>query len=57
MIGMNFERVEQSSAEDRATEWFERAADFTVEAMMQSYLMYSQELFKTAEGFRFLKRF
>ncbi|CAK9010766.1 unnamed protein product [Durusdinium trenchii] len=28
---------------DLATQWFERAADFTVEAMHQSYLMYSQE--------------
>ena len=28
---------------DLATQWFERAADFTVEAMYQSYLMYSQE--------------
>lgn len=28
---------------DLATKWFERAADFTVEAMYQSYLMYSQE--------------
>ena len=27
---------------DLATKWFERAADFTVEAMYQSYLMYSQ---------------
>jgi len=29
---------------DLATQWFERAADFTVEAMYQSYLMYSQEM-------------
>ena len=28
---------------DLATKWFERAADFTVEAMYQSYLMYSKE--------------
>ena len=28
---------------DLATQWFERAADFTVEAMYQSYLMYSQD--------------
>lgn len=28
---------------DLATKWFERAADFTVEAMYQSYLMFSQE--------------
>lgn len=28
---------------DLATKWFERAADFTVEAMYQSYLMYSQD--------------
>ena len=27
---------------DLATEWFERAADFTVEAMYQSYVLYSE---------------